>query len=79
MTVCLRAEEADDKIITVVQPDIAVIGDPAKLDIRGCRGAPMLLSKSSPRAERPRIRFEKMSLYEKHGVREYWLVIQATG
>ena len=35
-----RGNEADDEVTTVVQPDIAVICDPAKLDERGCRGAP---------------------------------------
>jgi Uma2 family endonuclease len=35
-----RADEADDRVDTVVQPDITVICDPAKLDEAGCRGAP---------------------------------------
>jgi Uma2 family endonuclease len=35
-----HGNEADDDISTVVQPDITVVCDPAKLDERGCRGAP---------------------------------------
>lgn len=35
-----EGDEADEQIITVVQPDIAVICDPAKIDRRGCRKAP---------------------------------------
>jgi Uma2 family endonuclease len=35
-----RGNEADDDVDTVVQPDIMVVCDRAKLDDRGCRGAP---------------------------------------
>jgi Uma2 family endonuclease len=35
-----RKSKDDKDIITVVQPDICVICDPAKLDDRGCLGAP---------------------------------------
>jgi hypothetical protein len=35
-------DEADEAIINVVQPDIAVICDPSKIDEKGCRGAPRL-------------------------------------
>ena len=35
-----EADEADDDIATVVQPDISVVSDPSKLDDKGCRGAP---------------------------------------
>ena len=34
--------EADEDIVSVVQPDILVICDPSKLNERGCRGAPGL-------------------------------------
>ena len=34
------ADEADDEIRNVVQPDISVVCDREKLDPRGCRGAP---------------------------------------
>lgn len=33
-------DEPDERVLTVVQPDISVIGDKSKLDERGCRGAP---------------------------------------
>ena len=35
-----RADEADAAIDTVVQPDVLVVCDPAKIDRRGVRGAP---------------------------------------
>lgn len=69
-----RRNEADDQVDTVVQPDVAVICDPGKLDDKGCRGAPdwiiEILSPSS--AAHDQIR--KRALYERHGVREYWLL-----
>ena len=69
-----KGDEADARVDTVVQPDVAVICDPSKLDDKGCRGAPdwvvEILSPSS--AVHDQIR--KRALYERHGVREYWLL-----
>jgi Uma2 family endonuclease len=66
--------EHDDEITTVVQPDIAVICDAAKLDDRGCRGAPdWIIEVVSPNtASNDYIR--KVDIYQNHGVREYWIV-----
>lgn len=67
-------DEADDAVETVVQPDIAVICDPSKLDEKGCRGAPdwivEVLSPSTAATDQ----IQKRDLYERHGVLEYWLV-----
>ncbi|CRI67448.1 conserved hypothetical protein [Thiocapsa sp. KS1] len=69
-----KDDEADALVDTVVQPDIAVICDPKKLDAKGCRGAPdwivEILSASSAVHDQVR----KRALYERHGVREYWLL-----
>ncbi len=69
-----NGETEDSDIYTVVQPDISIICDKKKLDKRGCIGAPdmiiEILSKSSV-AHDTKVKFE---LYEKHGVREYWIV-----
>jgi hypothetical protein len=35
-----KGDEEDEKIMTVVQPDLVVVCDPKKLDERGCKGAP---------------------------------------
>ena len=68
-------DKSDD---TVVEPDIVVICDPAKIDERGCNGAPDLiieiLSPSNTRKER----FLKFDLYLKAKVREYWIVSPET-
>ncbi len=66
--------ESDDAIVTVVQPDVFVVCDPGKLDERGCRGAPdCVIEVISPQsAAHDQIR--KLAIYERHGVKEYWLV-----
>jgi Uma2 family endonuclease len=69
-----HGETADDKIDTVVQPDICVICDLAKLDERGCCGAPdMIVEVLSPSTFKKDV-YEKFALYEEFGVKEYWLV-----
>lgn len=69
-----EANEADDDIITVVQPDLVVICDPSKLDDRGCRGAPdLVIEILSPSTAIMDLQ-TKRDLYERHGVSEYWIV-----
>lgn len=69
-----KGEEADAQIETVVQPDLVVVCDAAKLDDAGCRGAPdWIIEVLSPRTS-ARDRELKRELYERHGVREYWHV-----
>ena len=68
------ASEADEQTDTVVQPDIAVICDPSKLDEKGCRGAPdWIIEILSPFTSRKDMAV-KFELYRRHGVREYWIV-----
>jgi Uma2 family endonuclease len=69
-----KADEADDDIETVVQPDLCVVCDPAKLDDKGCRGAPDWLIEVLSPATAGHDQVRKLALYERHGVREYWLV-----
>ena len=69
-----RGETADDKIDTVVQPDICVVCDSSKLDERGCCGAPdMIVEILSPSTTKKDV-FDKFALYEESGVNEYWIV-----
>ncbi|MDR0553310.1 MAG: Uma2 family endonuclease [Treponema sp.] len=59
---------------TYVEPDIVVICDTGKIDKRGCNGAPdMVVEILSPSSVR-RDRIVKFRLYQKAGVREYWIV-----
>ncbi|MBM6897944.1 Uma2 family endonuclease [Pseudoflavonifractor capillosus] len=67
-------EERPENVDTLVEPDISVVCDPSKLDDIGCKGAPDLiveiLSPSTTRHDR----FTKFNLYQRAGVREYWIV-----
>jgi Uma2 family endonuclease len=65
---------ADRRDDTVLEPDLLVVCDPAKLDKRGCNGAPDLvieiLSPSTARNDK----VVKLNKYQNAGVREYWIV-----
>jgi Uma2 family endonuclease len=69
-----NGETADDRIYTVVQPDVCVICDPAKIDDRGCLGAPDLAVEVQSLATAKYDLNDKFRLYEEVGVREYWVV-----
>jgi len=66
-----KKDESDN---TVVQPDLVVVCDPAKLGKEGCRGAPDLvieiLSPSNSAIEMNR----KLNIYRKAGVPEVWII-----
>ena len=64
----------DDDILTVVQPDISVICDEKKLDDAGCKGAPDFIIEILSPSTAKNDEIIKKELYEKHGVKEYWLV-----
>jgi Uma2 family endonuclease len=64
----------NDQIDTVVQPDISVICDRKKLDERGCVGAPDLIIEIVSSGTASKDLKEKFALYERHGVKEYWIV-----
>ncbi len=64
-------EKDDDKINTVIQPDICVIVDTSKIDERGCLAAPdFIVEIVSPSNTKHDVE-TKFQLYQKHGVREY--------
>jgi Uma2 family endonuclease len=69
-----KAEEADRDIDTVVQPDILVVCDPTKLDRAGVRGAPDLVVEVVSASTAAHDHQIKRQVYERAGVREYWLV-----
>ncbi len=69
-----QTDEADELIQDVVQPDIVVVCDPDKLDKRGCRGAPDWIIEIVSPATAPKDHIEKLALYERNGVKEYWIV-----
>jgi Uma2 family endonuclease len=70
--------EDDDEVLTVVQPDIVVYCDLSKLMPKGARGAPdWVIEVLSPYTSKKDFGI-KSDLFEKHGVREYWIVDPAS-
>jgi len=66
--------ESDDDAQNVVQPDISVVCDRSKIDDRGCKGSPdLVIEILSPSTARKDMK-EKFLLYERAGVKEYWVV-----
>jgi len=69
-----NGEKEHKDIFTVVQPDICVICDLSKIDKRGCLGAPdMIVEILSPSTAKKDYSI-KYNLYERAGVKEYWIV-----
>lgn len=69
-----KANEADEQIDTVVQPDVIVVCEPNKLNRRGVRGAPDLVVEVLSPSTASHDHLRKRRVYEQVGVREYWLV-----
>lgn len=75
---CVRLTKDDkspnEDITKVVEPDITIVCDPSKVDEKGCKGVPdmivEIISPSSIKTDR----IIKFNLYEKAGVKEYWIV-----
>lgn len=66
--------QSDNYVETVVQPDLLVVCDISKLDEKGCNGAPDLIIEISSSATGKRDLTIKFDLYQKFGVKEYWII-----
>ncbi len=64
----------DEEIITVLQPDVCVVCDLAKLDKRGCIGAPDIVVEVLSPGNNAKELKNKYNAYEEAGVKEYWVV-----
>ena len=69
-----RDGERPEDVDTLVEPDISVICNPSKLDDTGCKGAPDLVMEILSPSTKRHDRFTKFNLYQRAGVREYWIV-----
>lgn len=69
-----KQDEADERIDTVVQSDVLVVCDSNKLDRRGVRGVPDWVVEVLSPSTAGHDQIKKRQLYERHGVREYWLI-----
>lgn len=69
-----KKSSEDNKVQTVVQPDLCVICDEQKLDEKGCIGAPDLVIEILSPGNTEKEMNIKFDLYQENGVREYWMV-----
>ena len=75
-------EKDNEKIFTVVQPDLVVLcaaGNNKKslserIDEKGCIGAPDVVIEILSGSTAYKNESDKLRLYEKHGVKEYWII-----
>lgn len=65
-------EDKDEK--NVVQPDLLVICDKSKINDRGYKGVPDLIVEVLSPSTASRDYVEKMNLYMRYGVKEYWII-----
>lgn len=73
--VCLFADgKSDEDIRDVVQPDLVVVCDLSKLEKQAYRGAPDLVVEVVSPSSVKRDRDDKLKLYRKAKVKEYWIV-----
>lgn len=69
-----EGEEDDEEVDTVLEPDIVVFCDRTRLRDYGARGAPDLVVEILSPSTSKKDQREKFDLYERHGVKEYWVV-----
>ena len=67
-------KDAPSDVRTVVEPDLSVICDTSKLDTYGCKGAPDMVIEILSPSTRRHDRLVKLNLYQRAGVKEYWIV-----
>lgn len=69
-----KTAEEDDRVDTVVQPDLLIVCDLQKLDARGMRGAPDWVAEVLSPGTVSHDQIVKLPAYERAGVREVWLI-----
>ena len=69
-----REGDRPEDVNTMVEPDISVVCDRSKIDKHGCKGAPDLVIEILSPSTRRHDRLIKIGLYQRAGVREYWIV-----
>ena len=69
-----RPDQAEDEVDTIVEPDLLVVCDPALVKENGVHGAPDWVLEILSPSTSWRDQTEKRALYERHGVKEYWVL-----
>ena len=71
--VALSKSKEDNKIKNVVQPDVLVVCDPKKIEVKKIFGAPDFIVEVLSTDRRHDMLY-KYNLYQKWGVKEYWII-----
>lgn len=74
----VRFPDEKGNIKTVIQPDLCVICDVSKIDLKGCIGAPDLIVEILSPGNTKKEMKNKYELYQEQGVKEYWIVSPET-
>ncbi|WP_084111043.1 Uma2 family endonuclease [Caldanaerobius fijiensis] len=67
-------DEEDEDVVNVLQPDIVVVCDSSRLRGTGFYGVPELIIEIVSPSSIKMDKLIKFNLYEKAGVKEYWIV-----
>lgn len=70
----VRLDGKENKSKNVVQPDLLVVCDIDKIKDNGVEGAPDFILEILSKSNRYNDLIYKMNLYQKFGVKEYWIV-----
>lgn len=76
LDVKISGEKDNKKEHNVVQPDIFVVCDENKIKEKNILGAPDLIIEILSPSTVGKDQVQKLNLYQKYGVREYWIVSQ---
>lgn len=69
-----KGDEADERVDTVVQPDVLVVCRSERIDRRGVRGAPSFVLEVLSPSSASHDQIRKRRVYERAGVDEFWLL-----
>ena len=70
----VKTKANDEKVTTVIKPDLCVICDEDKLDDKGCIGAPDLIVEILSPGNTKKEMGIKFDLYQENEVKEYWII-----
>lgn len=69
-----RKSKENEKISTVLQPDLCIICDPNKIDQKGCLGAPDIVVEILSPGNNKKELENKFYVYEEALIKEYWII-----
>ncbi len=69
-----KESTSENQILSVVQPDLCVICDRSKVDLKGCLGSPDLVVEILSLGNSKKEMDIKFDLYQENKILEYWIV-----